>query len=172
MMRRWIAAAALAGLSVGVPLFALQEKPKEEPKKEARTAYVRRLFEKDRCSYADACRIVLSLVKGEHSDAAFADLRKDLVERGLVEEGWGLEEGSPVTKGTLAYMIAKGLSLPGGVTVKIFGWSRRYAFRECLYQGLMSGTTDMEYVTGREMLDVLSDAETYKAAGNLDAERK
>ena len=172
MTKRWVAAAILAAMAVGVPLFAFQEKPAEGPKKESRTAYVRRLFEKDRCSYGDACRIVLSLAKGEHTDAAFADLQKDLLERGIVDAAWGFEEGAPVTKGTLAYMLAKTLGLPGGLTVKIFGWSRRYAFRECVYQGLLNGISDMEYVTGRDLLDALADAEIYQLAGSLDDERK
>jgi hypothetical protein len=174
-MRRWIVTAAVAAMAATVPLFALQEKPqekKDEPKKESRTAYVRRIFQKDRCSFGDVCRIVLSLAKGEHTDAAFAEVQKDLVQRGILEEGGGLEEPVAVTKGTLAYMLCQALGIKGGLVTRLFGMSRRYAFRECVYAGLLRGKTDMEYVTGRELIDALADAETYQQKGNLDAERK
>lgn len=169
-MKRRVVAAAVAAMAA-VPLFALQDK-KEDPKKESRTAYVRRIFEKDRCSYGDACRIVLSLAKSEHTDAAFAEVQKDLAGREIVDADWGLEEAAPVTKGTLAYMLCKSLGIKGGVTTRIFGMSRRYAFRECVHAGLLAGRTDMEYVTGRELLDALTNAEAYQQAGNLDADRK
>jgi hypothetical protein len=174
-MRRWVATAAVAAMAAAVPLFAFQEKPqekKEEPKKESRTAYVRRIFQKDRCSFGDVCRIVLSLAKGEHTDAPFSEVQKDLAQRGILAGDWGLEEPVAVTKGTLAYMLCQALGIKGGVVTRICGMSRRYAFRECVYTGLLRGKTDMEYVTGRELIDALAEAETYQLAGNLDSERK
>ena len=160
---------------LALPLFALQDKSqekKDDPKKESRTAYVRRIFEKDRCSYGDACRIVLSLAKSEHTDAAFAEVQKDLAAREIVDPDWGFEEAAAVTKGTLAYMLCKALGIKGGATARIFGMSRRYAFRECVHAGLLHGKTGMEYVTGRELIDALTDAEVFQQAGNLDSERK
>jgi hypothetical protein len=172
MTRRWILGGVALAMALGVPLFALQEKPKEGPQKESRTAYVRRLFERDRASYADACRIILSLAKGEHTDALFADMKQELESRGIIDPSWTLGEGQPVTKGVLAFMLAKTLRLKGGVMVKIFGWSQRYAYRECLYEGLMTGMSDMEYVTGRDLLDVLANAGIYQEVRTLDDERK
>ena len=122
--------------------------------------------------YAPAPTGRLSLSKGEHSDAAFADVQKDLVSGGAADADWGFEESTIVTKGTLAYMLCKTLGIRGGVTTTIFGMSRRYAFRECVYLGLLSGRTDMEYVMGRELIDALADAEVYKERGNADSLRK
>ena len=168
-MKSWTLALLAVATATAVPLSAIQqEKPKEDPKKESRTAYVRRIFEKDRCGFGDTCRIVLSLSKGEHTDAAFADVHRDLVSAGVVDGDWGFEESSLVTKGTLAYMLCKTLGVKGGVTASVFGMSRRYAFRECVYLGLLSGRTDMEYVTGRELIDALGDAEAYREQGNSD----
>ena len=169
MMKRWVVAAAVVAT---VPLLAQPQDKKEDPKKESRTAYVRRIFQKDRCSYADACRIVLSLAKSEHTDEAFAEVQKDLAAREIVDPDWGFEESAAVTKGTLAYMLCKSLGIKGGATTRIFGMSRRYAFRECVFAGLLRGKTDMEYVTGRELIDALANAEIHQQAGNLDAERK
>ena len=172
-MRRWVLATAAAIAAAAIPLFALQqEKPKEEPKKESRTAYIRRIFEKDRCSFADVCRIVLSLSKGEHVDAAYADVRKDLVTREILVDGWETAESDPATKGMLSYMLCKSLGIRGGLTTTVFGMSRRYAFRECVYLGLLSGRSDMEYVTGRELIDALANSDVYKERGNAESLRK
>ena len=172
MVKRWVLAIVATATAVAVPLFALQQEKKDDAKKESRTAYIRRIFQKDRCTFGDVCRIVSSLSKGEHTDASFADLQKDLVAGGAVDADWGFEESTIVTKGTLAYMLCKTLGIRGGVTASVFGMSRRYAFRECVYLGLLRGKTDMEYVMGRELIDALADAEVYKEQGNADSLRK
>src|SRR5262252_9029539 len=98
-MKRAIWAFLAAALIVAVPLFALQETPKQEKPKESRTAYLRRIFEKDRATYGDACRAVLSLVKNEHSDAEFAVIQADLVGQAVARPDWGFQEASLLTKG-------------------------------------------------------------------------
>src|SRR5438477_3863044 len=117
-MSRFRLAVLAAALVTGVPLFALQDKeaPKQDKPKESRTAYLRRIFEKDRASYGDACRAVLSVIKDEHNDADFAAVSGDLAGRGAVLADWGLQEASLLTKGTLAYMVCKALDIKGGVT--------------------------------------------------------
>jgi len=165
-------AALAAALVVGAPLFALQETPKQEKPKESRTAYLRRIFEKDRASYGDACRAVLSVIKNEHSDADFAAVVGDLSGRGVVNPEWGLQESSLLTKGTLAYMVCQALEIKGGVTMRLFGINRRYALRECVHQRLMQrGTTD-EYVSGRELIDVITNATVHKEQGHADSQYK
>jgi len=79
-MSKMKGAVLAAVLVTAVPLFALQDKPDnpQEKPKESRTAYLRRIYEKDRASYGDACRAVLSLIKDEHSDADFGAISGDL----------------------------------------------------------------------------------------------
>ncbi len=170
-MQRIVVLAALFGAAL--PL-AGQEKPaaNQEPAKESRTAYLRRLYAKDRASYVDACRAILGVVKDEHSDAAFADLQKDLLARGIVLAEWELTEDSPLTKGTLSYMTFRALDLKGGLTIRLFGLSRRYALRECYQLALITRGSVDEYVTGRELIDVVTNAGIYKLQGNLDSQRK
>ena len=176
MRSRW-RTAFLAGMlgSLLIPAARAQDekkKEKQEPEKERRTAYVRRLFEKNRATFGDACRSVQSLASDEHTDADFEAIHKQLVEKGTVVKGWDLKESSPVTRGVLAYMLCKTLKIKGGLTVRVFGWSRRYAFRECLYVGLIPRGTTGQYVTGRQLIDILGNAEVYKEKGNLDSQRK
>ncbi len=161
----------LAAAWIAVPVLA-QEKPAGEKPKESRTAYVRRIFEKDRASYGDACRAVLSVLKNEHSDADFAAISGDLTGRGVARADWGLQEASLLTKGTLAYMVCQALEIKGGVTMRLFGINRRYALRECVHRRLiLSGTVD-EYVTGRELIDVITNAAIHKEQGHTDSQYK
>src|SRR5258706_15858826 len=118
-MSRLRIAILAAALAAGIPLAGAQDKPAEKPQekaKESRTAYLRRLFEKDRATYGDACRAVLSLLKDEHSDADFGAVSGDLAARGTVLADWGLQESSLLTKGTLAYMVCQALEIKGGLT--------------------------------------------------------
>jgi hypothetical protein len=160
-----------AALVASLPLLA-QDKPAGEKAKESRTAYLRRIFEKDRASYGDACRAILSVIKDEHSDADFATISGDLAGRGVVGTDWGLQEASLLTKGTLAYMICQALEIKGGVTMRLFGVNRRYALRECIQRRLVqSGSVD-EYVTGRELIDAITNAAVHKERGHTDSQYK
>jgi len=169
MSRLRIAIGALAVIACA-PLLA-QDKP-APARKESRTAYLRRIFEKDRASYGDACRAVLSLLKDEHTDADFAAVSGDLSGRGIVSADWNLQETSLLTKGTLAYMLCQALEIKGGLTMRLFGMSRRYALRECQHKNLIVGGVMDEYVTGRELLDVLTNATVYREQGSSDSQFK
>jgi len=169
MSRLRMAIGALAVIACA-PLLA-QDKPAAAGK-ESRTAYLRRIFEKDRASYGDACRAILSLLKDEHTDADFAAISGDLSGRGIIASDWTLQETSLLTKGTLAYMLCQALEIKGGLTMRLFGISRRYALRECQHKGLIVGGVMDEFVTGRELLDVLTNATVYKEQGSADSQFK
>lgn len=170
-MSRWRLAALAAALTAGVPLLA-QDKPATPSAKESRTAYLRRIFEKDRATYGDACRAILSVIKGEHTDADYAAIVGDLTGRGVVTADWGLLDTSLLTKGTLAYMVCQALDIKGGVTMRLFGINRRYALRECLHRRLMERGTVDEYVTGRELIDVVTNATVFQQQGHTDSQFK
>jgi hypothetical protein len=112
------------------------------------------------------------VVKDEHTDVDFGAVSGDLAGRGIVSSDWGLNEGSPVTKGTLAYMACKALDIKGGLTIRVFGMSRRYALREAQHLGLITGGTTDEYVTGRELIDVITNVAVYREQGNTDSQYK
>lgn len=144
----------------------------EPPKTEKRSDFLRRLYEKDRAGFGDACRLAVGLAKDAPAEGDAAATRQEAVGLGLIDPAWDLADGAPLTKGTLAYMLVKALNIQGGLTMALFGPSRRYAFREAVFLRLMKGGADMEYVSGRELLDILTNAELYKRAGSLDAERR
>ncbi len=169
-MNRLRIAIGVLAVIVCAPLLA-QDKPAPAGK-ESRTAYLRRIFEKDRATYGDACRAVLSLLKDEHTDADFVAVSGDLSGRGIVSADWNLQETSLLTKGTLAYILCQALEIKGGLTMRLFGVSRRYALRECQHKGLIVGGVMDEYVTGRELLDVLTNATVYREQGSADSQFK
>ena len=153
-------------------VLILLAQAQEPPKGEKRTDAVRRLYEKDRAGTGDVLRLFLALSKGAPVEGGFDAVRKEAVDLGLADPAWEMSEAAPVSKGTVAYLLVKTLKIKGGLTMAVFGPSRRYAFLECLYLKLISGGTPGEYVSGRELLDILTAAERWKAAGNLDADRK
>lgn len=169
-MSRLRIAIAAAAVIVGAPLLA-QDKPAPAAR-ESRTAYLRRIFERDRATYGDACRAVQSLLKGEHTDADFAAISGDLAGRGVVSADWNLTEPSLLTKGTLAYMFCQALEIKGGLTMRLFGVNRRYALRECQHRNLITPGSMDEYVTGRELIDALTNAMVYREQGNSDSQFK
>jgi hypothetical protein len=170
-MATGIAAAIACSLLLALdPSFA-QDKPAPAAK-ESRTAYLRRIFEKDRATYGDACRAILSILKDEHSDADFAAVSGDLSGRGIVSADWNLQEVSLLTKGTLAYMVCQALNLKGGLTMRLFGVNRRYALRECQQRRLIVGGVTDEYVTGRELIDVITNVTVHREQGNADSQFK
>jgi len=170
MMMRLRTAAWVAMIAACAPLLA-QDKPASAGK-ESRTAYVRRIFEKDRASFGDACRAILSILKDEHTDADFSAISGDLSGRGIVSADWNLQETSLLTKGTLAYMLCQALELRGGLTMRLFGINRRYALRECQQRRLIVGGVTEEYVTGRELLDVITNVTVHREQGNVDSQFK
>jgi hypothetical protein len=163
-------AAALPLLALGLrPLGTVRAAGAQEAKKEARTAYVRRVYERDRASFGDACRMMLSLVADAPAEADFAKVRDELAGRGLVDAGWGLAEDANLTKGTLAYMLVKACGIKGGATMALFGTTRRYALREAVYVGLLEKGALDEHVGGRELIDAVTLAEVYRTEGSLDS---
>jgi len=168
----WIGLLAALG---AIPLLARQETKKQDPeppKKESRTGYLRRIYATDRCTYADAVRSVSALASGAPSDDDFAKLVDGLKGRGIVPGDWNLAEDSKLTKGTLAYLLCKTLGIKGGATMMITGVTRRYAFRECVYIALMTGSSTDEFVSGRDLIDTMQRADIFKAEGSLDRIRR
>jgi hypothetical protein len=168
-----LAAAGLA--AIAVPLLAWQEtkKAEQEPeKKESRTAYLRRMFATDRCTFGDGVRFVAGLAAGEHVEGDHATILAGLVGKDIVPKDWKLAEGSKLTKGTLGFLLCKTLGIKGGVTMRLTGTSRRYALRECVFLGIMTAGSTDEYVSGRELIDTMQRAAIYKTDGSLDKIRK
>ena len=64
----------------------------------------------------------------------------------------------PLEKGVLAYLYCKALNIKGGLILRIFGLSQRYALKELEYEGITLPGKVNDIVSGKEMVHAFSGA--------------
>jgi hypothetical protein len=126
------------------------------------TSFLRKLLKKDQAGFGDGIRAAWILLKGADEEMDFSKRREELIRLGIVPADWTYTEDTPLTKGMVSYLIVKVLDIKGGVTMRIFGCSERYALRECAYLGLIVDGPKSKYVTGGELLGVMARSEKYQ----------
>lgn len=130
-----------------------------------RTGFFRKLHQSPQASFADTCRAMSLLFFDEDKGGEFESTRNVLIENGVVAKKWTYGPESPVTKGMVSYMVCRALGIKGGVLMWVTGTSQRYGLRECTWNGIvLDGNVD-QYITGGELLAILSRAEGYKKYG-------
>ena len=111
------------------------------------------------------------LLEGQDHYKEFQARLDVLKQRGLVAPGWTLSAGQPLTKGQLAYMVYQACGVKEkGVTLALFGPTRRYCLRELQYQGMMAEGDECMPVTGMEYVAVMTRADVYKRTGKFPNE--
>lgn len=68
----------------------------------------------------------------------------------------------PLRKGEAAYMFLRALKINGGVTLRLFGPTERYALKELAYQGIMAPGHAHDLVSGVELVQVMDQAARHK----------
>jgi len=106
------------------------------------------------CSNDDACSMMLLLIDGTDHCEKFAQRLILLDVKGVADASWDITPDEPVTKGTLAYMLCRTLGLNNSIMMKLQP-SRRYAYREAVYYGLMDRGSENEPVTGPECVGIM-----------------
>jgi len=133
-----------------------------------RTAFIRNLYKKEKADFGDACFVIANLTKSKEATGPFKKLRDELIKEEIIPKKWTYKKDSPLTKGMISYMLCKTLKIKGGLTMRVFGATERYALRECLYIGLVvKGESTSQYVSGKELLAIFSRASIYKREGSL-----
>ena len=127
----------------------------------ADTAFVRALLEKDRATVADACRLVAVLHTKDRGDATFEQDLATLREAEIVSKKWTWTKDQPITCGEMGYMLCKTLGIKGGLTTRMFGMSKRYAFRECAFRKLLPPAHESRHLTGKELIAAAALAEQH-----------
>jgi hypothetical protein len=130
----------------------------------ADTSYFRELVNKGNATYYDAYRMMAVLESGQDTpDVKFDELKKGLKELKIVPADWDAKKETEfVNRGELAYMLFKSLEMKGGLTVRIFGVSCRYAFRECVDKKLIVEGFSGQLISGEELISILAEAEKYQ----------
>jgi hypothetical protein len=131
---------------------------------QADTSYFRDLVNKGNATYADTLRVIDILVKGQDTTAtSFEALKTELADKKIISSKWThLKETDLINRGEVAYMLFKALNLKGGLSVKIFGLSCRYAYRECVDKKLMVPGFPNQLLSGAELISILAEAEKYQ----------
>ena len=85
-----------------------------------------------------------------------------LLERKMLPKGFDRPANEAVQRGTLAVAMARILNIKGGVMMRLFGPSPRYATREMLYLNLLPPSSPQQTFSGTEFLGVVGRVEDYQ----------
>lgn len=119
----------------------------------------------------EACRAILILADGHDKTRSWEARQALLVQRGLIRQTWALQPENIADRGTIAYMICRICRIKGGVNHLLLGTvglgDRRYAYRELVYRGMMDSGTEWGFLTGGQMVALLSKADQYMETQGL-----
>ena len=132
---------------------ALQKRTTPEPaqKPELTREMYDQYLDKEIASIGDGKDLIGQLVEG----------RANLSSR--IEE---LSDDEPLSRGTLGLMICDALDIKGGLSMRMFRWSKRYAHKELVYLGVMVSGSSREYISGKELLVTFIQAINYMTDEN------
>lgn len=150
-----------------------QVREKAKAAKGGATAFYRDLKNKPFATVEDAYRVACIIVNdpgGQKGD--FEGCRECCLREGFISDSWDYAPESKVTKGMVASIIARALKIRGGLTMMIVGATQRYALRECVNLKIIQDGPKMKYVTGDELLAILSRSLTYKKEAAGAGEKK
>ncbi len=89
-------------------------------------------------------------------ELTFAQLRKLLIDDGVVARSWNFDPAAGLERDVLAYMAASYLNIKPGLLTSLFGMTRRYAYREMQFRGLMVQDQSKQTISGSELLSVMT----------------
>lgn len=110
----------------------------------------------------EAFHALLLFFDGQDESADYPTRVKAMQAKGLLGGGFGGTPEAAVRRGTVATAMVKGLSIGGGVTMRLFGPHGRYAERELEYAGLFPAGSPHQTFSGAEFLGIIGRAEDYQ----------
>lgn len=130
-------------------------------------AYFTQLLSQNVAHNSDAFQVLVILLGEDERlrnvEAQFQFLKEQRVIHPVIKGPDDFDK--PLTKGIAAYMILKALKIKGGITLRLFGISQRYAFNELIYQDIMyPGYNMYDVMSGQELILTLTNAADYIAA--------
>ena len=114
--------------------------------------------------YIYDCLNVIATILGLNVDVrGQEEVLGNLETEGIIEKGIAREVylNKPLRKGEASVLIARALDIRGGVMMRVFPRSERYAFRELIYEEIMAGGYEQEVMTGRELAYVFIKSAEY-----------
>jgi len=139
--------------------------------------YFSELLTKEVADLSDAYKALVILMgagdRFRDIDSQFDFLKgEEIIPKSISKES---DHDVPLRKGAAAYMFAKTMDIKGGITMRIFGLSERYAFKELVYQEIMYPGNVHDVMSGPELILTLTQAADHMARRqdvmNMDKEK-
>jgi len=112
----------------------------------------------------------LLLFFDEEDPAEDYDGRVDLFKsRNWLPNGFDEPSNQAVTRGTLARVLAEGLGIKGGLTMRVAGPVPRYALREMTYMRIFPSGSPNQTISGSQLLTVIGKSEDHQVLRAAEA---
>ncbi len=137
--------------------------------------YTRELMKKKKVTVGDLSFVFYSLLGEEKTAKEAAEAAEAVVEKGWMPKKWAEDLDENASLGEVSYMICKVLDIKGGFMMRTFGMTKRYCYRECVYQRLVGPNGPHSRVSGRDLLGVYTTLENIleeraEEAGEIERE--
>jgi hypothetical protein len=130
-----------------------------------------RLPERSAISNDEGIHGLLSFMLGDDPETSYEGRLKLAKEKGILPPDFKEPHNATMTRGTLAYAIARYVGIKGGVMMRLTGSNARYATRELTYLGILpEGSTDNQSISGLDYVGVISKAQDYAAVNGTGFE--
>jgi hypothetical protein len=136
---------------------------------DAQMEFWHNLPERRVASNDEALHALLLFVDGSDPAADYETRVQTLKEKQMLPADFNGAQASPVKRGTIAVGIARALEIRGGLTMRLFGSSARYAVRELQYMNLFPPSSPQQTFSGQELLGIIGRAEDYQRMFNENA---
>ena len=136
---------------------------------ETQIEFWHRLAEQSVTSNDDAFHGLLMFLEGDDPAEDYAGRVSVLRRRGMLPGGFDQPANQAVERGTLAVAIVKALKIDGGVMLRLFGPTPRYAVRELVFMNLYPPSSPNQTFSGTEFLGIMGKVEDHQRAERADA---
>lgn len=110
----------------------------------------------------DAFHGLLLYVDGGDATSSYEARMSLLKQRGMLPRDFDGLADQAIERGTLAVALVKMLDFKGGLTMRLFGASPRYAMRELMYRRIYPESSERQLFSGAELLGIIGRMEDYK----------
>jgi hypothetical protein len=117
-------------------------------------AYFQQLMRQDVANASDGAYVLLVLLKKADEMDGFERQKQFLIDNRFLSPKASrfFTKEAPLSRGVFARMLINALDIKGGLTLRVFGPSERYAHRELVYENIMVSGDPGEYMSGRELV--------------------
>ncbi len=116
--------------------------------------YTRELMKKKKADMGDLSFVFYSLLGKEKPAEKASEAAAALVKKGWMPSKWSKDLEAKITLGDVCYLMCHTLEIKGGMMMRVFGYTRRYCYRECVQRRLVRGNGPHSRVSGRDLLGV------------------